>query len=369
MATNTKPLLPHQLYFLTVQSISSILLFAIPYIVNDYSKHNAWISAIITLILFQLMGIVTFSLHKRLPDKHLFQMTKVLTSKWVGGILNWLYIIYYIILATYTTIYFCYLSKEWTLPVTPLYVIYMMFIILGVYLALGKITSLARFSGIILIGLTGFLLFCMCFAISKMNPLLLLPVGNVPLTDILKGSYHMSVGYVGGSSLLVLLPMVEGSEKSKKRVVRYSILTVSLIYLFLIVICLAHFGSYTLELVPIPVLYLLKILTVLGIFERMDLIIMCAWIAPMLISYALFIYVVGLGIVESTYLKSKKLIVWILSILIFILCAIFPATQENINLATDILLPVTVLFMVGIPILLLAVAKIRKINRSTKSSG
>ena len=369
MATNSKPLLPHQLYFLTVQSISSILLFAIPYIINDYSKHNSWISAIIALIFFQLMGIVTFSLHKRLPDKHLFQMTKVLTNKWIGGILNWLYIIYYIILATYTTLYFTYLSKEWTLPVTPLYVIYVMFIVLGVYLALGKITSLARFSGIILIGLTGFLLFCMCFGISKMNPLFLLPVGNVPLTDILQGSYHMSVGYVGGSSLLVLLPMVEGSDTSKKRVVRYSILTVSLIYLFLLVICLAHFGTYTLELVPIPVLYMLKILTVLGIFERMDLIIMCAWIAPMLISYVLFIYVARIGIAESTFLKNKKLLVWALSILVFILCTIFPSTQENINLATDLLLPVTVLFMIGIPILLLALAIIRKINQSTKSSG
>lgn len=368
MASNTKSLSAHQLYFLIVQSVSSVMIFAIPYIVNDYSKHNAWISAIITPIFFQLLGWVIFSLHKRLPDKNLYQMTQVLTSKWIGKLMNWLYILYYIILATYTSVYFAYLSKEWTLPVTPLYVIYFMFIILGLLLALGKITTLARFSGIIFVALTGFLLFCVCFAISKMNFLFLLPVGNIPMTEILKGSYHMGIGYAGLSSLLVLMPIVEGDYKTKKKVIHFSILTVSLIYLFLIVVCLAHFGTYTLDLVPIPVLYLLKILTVLGIFERMDLIIMCAWIAPMLISYVLYIFLAGVGILENTSFKNKKIIVWTLSILIFILCAIFPLSQENINRVDDILWPITCVFLIGIPILLLVIAMIRKINQSSNSS-
>ncbi len=367
MASNTKSLSAHQLYFLTVQSVSSILLFAIPFMVNDYSKHNAWISAIITIILFQLFGWVIVALIKHLPDKNLYQMTQILFSPWIGKLMNWLYILYYIILATYTSLYFAYLSKEWTLPVTPLYVVYIMFIVLGLILALGKINSLARFSGIIFVALTGFLIFCVCFAIPKLDFLFLLPVGNVPMTDILKGSYHMIVGYAGLSSLLILMPIVDGSYKTKKRAVYLSILTISLIYLFLIVICLAHFGTYALDLVPIPVLYLLKILTILGIFERMDLIIMCAWIAPMLISYVLYIYLAGVGISENTSFNNKKIIVWVLSILTFILCTIFPLSQENINRADDVLLPITCVFMIGIPILLLALAMIQKRKQSSKS--
>ena len=367
MASNTKLLSAHQLYFLTVQSVSSVMLFAIPYIVNEHSKHNAWISGIITLLFFQLLGWIIFSLHKRLPDKNLFQITQILTNRWIGKILNWLYIFHFIILASYTTVYFVYLSKEWTLPVTPLFVVYLIFIVMGLYLARGTITVLARFSGIILVGLTGFLLFSICFAIPKMNLLFLLPVGNVPFTKILNGSYHMGIGYAGLSSLLVLLPVVQGNLKTKKRVVTFSILSISLIYLFLLVICLAHFGTYALNLVPIPVLYLLKILTVLSIFERMDLIIMCAWIAPMLVSYVLYIFMAGVGISENTPFKNKKVIVLALSIIISILCALFPASQHNINRLSDIFLPYTCIFLVGFPVLLLIIAVIRKINQSSKS--
>lgn len=369
MASNKKLLSAHQLYFLTVQSVSSVMIFAIPYLVNEHSKHNAWISAIITLIFFQLIGWVIFSLHKRLPDKNLFQMTEILTSKWIGKIMNWLYIVYFIGLATYTAIYFTYLSKEWTLPVTPLFVVYLIFILMGLYIARGTITTLARFSGITLLALTGFLLFSICFAIPKMHLLFLLPVGNVPVTKILNGSYHMGIGYAGLSSLLVLLPLLQDKLKTKKRVITFSILTISLIYLFLLVICLAHFGTYALGIVPIPVLYLLKILTVLSIFERMDLIIMGAWIAPMLVSYVLYIFMAGIGISENTRFKNKKIIVLVITLIISILCALFPEAQDNIVRLNNYLLPFTYVFMIGFPILLLAIAMIRKINQSHQNQA
>lgn len=366
MDSNTKLLSANQLYFLTVQSVISVMLFAIPYLVNEHSKHNAWISAIITLIFFQLLGWVYFSLHKRLPDKNLFQMTEILMSKWIGKIINWLYIIYYIILATYTTLYFAYLTKEWSLPVTPLFVVYLIFIVMGLYIASGKIVSLARFSGITL-ALTGFLLFSICFAIPKTNLLFLLPVGNVAVTDILKGSYHMGIGYTGLSSLLVLLPIVQGNLKTKKRVITFSILTISLIYLFLLVICLGHFGTYALKLVPIPVLYLIKTITVLSIFERMDLMIMGAWISSMLVSYVLHLFMAGIGISENTSFKNKKIIILVLTLIISILCTLFPSSQYNINRLDDYLMPIACVFMIGFPILLLAIAMMRKINQSSKS--
>ena len=89
----------------------------------------------------------------------------------------------------------------------------------------------------------------------------------------------------------------------------------------------------------------------------------------MLVSYVLYIFMAGVGISENTRFKNKKMIVLVISLLISLLCVLFPEAQDNMIRLNNYLLPFTYLFMIGFPILLLAIAMIRKINQSHQNQA
>ncbi|KMY43334.1 hypothetical protein AC622_02905 [Bacillus sp. FJAT-27916] len=362
MSTTTKPLSLTQLYFVIIQILIGIIIFTIPFYVSYEASHNGWISGVILLVAFQLLALIIIALHRNFPDKNLYQIAEIVLGKTAGKILSILLSIYSFISAGYICIYFGYLSKEWTLAITPYPVTYLLLLLPAYYIAAGKLVAFARFCCIAFL-LIFILVFVICFGIENMDFTYLLPIGDVPLHKIMKGALHIGPIYSAINCILLYLPKVDGSLKAKGRVVFYSILTVSLIYVFIIITSLALFGSRPLDIVVLPVLHLLKSITLFGVLERLDLLIMCFWLIPTATSFVVHMHMCLTGFIQAFHPKKESRLLLIFFILNFIACLCFPLSQFNVHRAGSLMLPVTYLFMFGTTPLLLIVAKIRKIKQ------
>lgn len=362
MSTTTKPLSLTQLYFVIIQILIGIIIFTIPFYASYEAGHNGWISGIILLIVFQLLALIIIALHRNFPDKNLYQIAEIVLGKPVGKILSILLSIYSLISAGYICVYFGYLSKEWTLAITPFPVTYLLLVLPAYYIAAGKLVAFARFCCIAFL-LIFALVFTICFGIENMDFSNLLPIGNVPISKIIKGAIYVGPVYSAINCILLYLPKVDGTLKNKGRIVFYSILTVSLLYIFFIITSLAMFGTHALDIVGMPVLHLLKSITLFGVFERLDLIIMCFWLVPTATSFVVHMHMSLTGIIQVFHPKKESRLLLILFILIYIACLCFPLSQYNVHRAGSLLLPFTYTFIFGTTPLLLIIAKIRKIKQ------
>ncbi|WP_455662266.1 GerAB/ArcD/ProY family transporter [Pradoshia sp.] len=360
MQTKEKPLSPVQLYCTIILAITGIMMFSLPYIANLYAKNNAWLSVIILLVSFQLIGFFVMFLHKRFPDKNLFEIAEIVLGKAIGKTLNLLLSLYYLITAVYVCLYGCFLTMEWVLPLTPKPVIYLILLIPSLYLAMAKLDAFARYNSIAIFVTLG-LIFAICFAIPDMQFSFLLPIGEVPLAKIFKAALHISPIYSGINCLLIYLPKTGGTFKAKARAVYSSIFTISLIYLFLVATCLALLGTDALKIVIMPVLYLLKTVTIFGFFERLDLLMISIWLIPSLSAFVIYMHMAYTGVTQVIQKKNKKILV-ALFILVFIGCV---ALQSQLSIyklheGRHLLLPYNFIAMFVVIPLLLILAIIRK---------
>jgi spore germination protein (amino acid permease) len=358
MQVKEKPLSLAQFFFTIIHGIIGVMIFSLPYIGNIYAKNNSWISVIILLIGFQLMSIVIIALHKRFPEKNLFEIAEIVMGKTIGRVFNLLLSIYYLVMAVYACLYFAFLTMEWILPLTPKPVIYLILLIPAYYIASAKLEAFGRFNCIAIIVTIG-LIFSLCFAIPEMKFSFLLPVGEVPLSNIVKASIHIGPVYAGINCILIYLPKVNGTMKAKGKAVFYSLLTISFIYLLATLACVAFLGTSAMDIVIMPVLYLLKSVTILGFFERLDLILISAWLIPSLISFVVYVHLAFTGLTQVIQ-KKNNLILFALFIIIYVSCHATQLSIYTLHRGRDILLPFNSVSMFAVTPLLLILAVIRK---------
>ena len=364
MQVKDKPISPFQLYCIIILSITGIMMFSLPYIANLYGKNNAWISVLILLIGFQLICFVIIALHKRFPEKDLFAIAEIVMGKVMGKIFNTLLSLYYLFIAVYVCLYGCFLAMEWVLPLTPKPVIYLILLIPALYLAMAQLDAFARYNSIAIF-VTIWLIFAICFAIPDMQFSYLLPVGEVPLAKIFKGAIHIAPIYSGVNCILIYLPKTSGTIKAKGKAVFYSLLTISLIYLFIVSACIALLGTYALDIVIMPVLYLLKTVTIFSFFERLDIFMISVWLIPSLSAFVIYMHLAFTGLTQVIQKKNKKILLS-LFILVFLGCL---ASQSKLSIyalheGRSLMLPYNCIAMFGVTPILLILAVIRKKNIS-----
>lgn len=360
MQVKDKPISPAQLFCTIILAITGIMMFSLPYIANLFGKHNGWISVIVLLISFQLICFLIMTLHKRFPEKNLFEIAELVMGRVIGKVFNFLLSIYYLVIAVYVCLYGCFLTMEWVLPVTPRPVIYLILLIPALYMAMAQLDAFARYNTIA-IWVTLGLVFCMCYAIQNMHISYLLPIGEVPLTKIINGAIHISPIYSGVNCILIYLPKTSGTIKAKGRAVYLSILTISLIYLFIVAACLALLGTHALDIVIMPVLYLLKTVTIFGFFERLDILMISIWLIPSLSAFVIYMHMAYTGITQVIKKKNKKILVS-LFILVFLSCIAYQSELSiyALHRGRNLMLPYNMITMFGAIPILLILAVIRK---------
>ena len=343
-------------FFILIQSQIGVAVLSLPYSVHQTAEGDGWISTLLAGFVVQLWMFAFLVLVRFFPERNLFGFSPQLLGKWIGRFVSFLYIIYFLLIASLVAVLQANLITGWILTLTPFWIIYMLIIITGVLLARENIQVIARFFSI-----TSVIIFIFITLTSSVFTFMdidyILPIGHSGVSNIFKAIRNVVLALTGFEILLIIYPLLNNKRKTIKTLTIANI-TVTSIYTLLVFSSLVVFSSEEIKLVPQPVLYMLKAIS-FEVIERLDLIFLSIWIFPMTNSFIIYIYKASKGLQQLFHTNTHAPFVPIVVVPILI-SAFFLQNQFIVEKVGKFSENFIYLFVFLFPLLFLLLAFVKK---------
>lgn len=298
---------------------------------------------------------------KRFPTATLYEILPQVFGKAIGTLLKVAYTAYFITTGVLIVVRFGSILGKWAFYKTPSWAIYILMIALCMYLVQERLRTIARF--FVLINILVVIMIAMAaYAYTKANLLYILPIGQAGWQNIIKGVYQATDAMLGFEVLLVVYPFVEGGSKAILKAASIGNAMSVLLYTFMVFTSLAFFSPPVMELVPEPVLYMLRALT-FELIERPDLYFLTIWMVVVTTALMSNLYMAATGAIRLFGgTNHRKTVLWIGSL--FFLIALWPQDPFAIDAFSRFNIKISYLFILTIPLLILVVSLVRGMRKT-----
>ncbi|MCK6256400.1 spore germination protein [Fictibacillus sp. KIGAM418] len=354
----TNKITAFQFYFFVLQTQVGIGVLSLPYSLFKAAKTDGWISMLIGGILVQIVTLFHWFLVRRFPDNNLFEINTILLGNIVGRILNSAYILYFTLVATLVAVLSINILKRWVYPLTPAWILIILFAVIALYFAKEDLPKIARFY--VLVSFLLIILFLLTLtAFQNADVRYLFPIGQAGIKSMLLGSKEAILALLGFESLLIYAPFVKTSSKKKLKMVMLSNLTIVSFYVYITLTCLVFFSPDEFLIVPEPVLYLLKAIQY-NLVERVDLVFLTIWVVSVITSMVTFIHIAGLAAKVLFKKTSHRPFIPFICLAVCI-TAYFPIQSDQLSAEWSAFMrPYIYFFIIILPVLLLGLSYIKK---------
>lgn len=296
-----------ELFFVLLQTQVGVGLLSLPFETYKGVKHDGWISILISGFLVQMTIFLIWSLCRRFPHNTLFDFSTIIVGKFLGSVMNLGYIIYFLIVVSYVFMVFTDILKRWILTETPPWIFFLVGFCILVYGCWGTVKNMVSLFSFISIFILG-MLFISFFVFLEpgIDIRYLFPIGSEGIGVIIKSTKDSFVSFLGFETLLIYFAFLKKPHKASAiKGAISATLFITFFYVYIVIIATIMFSPDEILLVPEPVLYMLKAIS-LPILERLDLFFLSIWIivvASTVISYS---YLASMGINKLFHLRHKK---------------------------------------------------------------
>ncbi|NQX71766.1 GerAB/ArcD/ProY family transporter [Paenibacillus alba] len=342
-----------QLAFFTIQTAIGEGALTLPYSLHTVSAGDGWISLILAGITSQIVIVLIWQICRKYPELTLIEILPKLVGKPIGMVISLLFVAYFTALASIVLLNYTKIISSWVFPTTPRWIIMTIMMFTTYYLAKESLRMIARFEVLmssILVILMGLIL----FPLFKGNALYLLPIGISGSWDIIKGVENAAIAMAGFELMFVVYPLIQSGERTILKTMMLSYSIVTLFYLLIVIACFIFFSSDELDIVPEPVLYMLKAVS-FRFFERTDLIFLSFWITIVMTSIANYVFFAAASIQKLLKVKQPSLVTLIVVIICWLL-VVLPSDFLLIERLNAWFSRVTLIMIYGLPILLFAIS-------------
>ncbi|WP_435164303.1 GerAB/ArcD/ProY family transporter [Paenibacillus glycanilyticus] len=316
-----------QLFFLIIKTQIGIGLLSLPSVIQNSAGGDAWISVLGSGLVIQLLILVYWRLCSQYPGMNLREMSLLFFGKYAGKAVNFIYYCFFVVVAGYACTLYVRLIKVWLLPLTPSWVLLLLILAVGVYLAVENLRVVARFyevASILLIILLGISLASLSNEAHISN---ILPMGQSGIAHIAKGSEKTFFAMLGFEVILYFAAQSKDTPRGLIRTISFANWFVTLFYAFFVFICLIGFSQDALSKVKDPVLFLLRGLT-FQLFDRLDLIFLSIWIIPMSATIVSYLCMAGKSLTKKR--SAYQRMVWFSGTLVLVLAS-YLSTRETLD--------------------------------------
>lgn len=352
-----------QLFFVIIQTQVGIGIISLPYDVFKISKADAWISILIAGIFIQINIILFWLLHRRFPSLTIFEMLNEIVGKNIALFVKIAYIVYFITTSILLILVFGRMVNLWILPQTPLWIINLLLISVCVFCVKENLRVLARFNVVVSIWLV-VLFLLISYVIKDINILYILPVGQSGFRTIMSGAREATFASLGYELLLVLFPYCLGKNSGKLKVALMGGGVVTIFYVYLTILTITYFGPSVMELIPEPILYIMKF-HAFQIIERTDLLFFSIWIISVGTSFMMYLYSLSNGLANLFKKTNHSTFAFYAALLIFILTLFLSLNEEVFSSYRKFHSLASYLFTLVIPFILLFVSIVRGKKETT----
>lgn len=264
-----------QLIFIIVGAQVATAMLSLPRVVAAEAGHHAWLAVIIGAILPLASIFFTVALLNRFRDADFANVSHRLFGKFLGTLLILVFVGYVITFQSVVIRIFAEVTSVFMLPTTPIWVVSLACTLSVVYAVSkgGKVIGrLNEFLFYILI----VDLLIIAVPVTQGTYLNLLPVGEIDIGGLVRGSLKTTYAYGGVEVLLITYAMVQHRGEILKAALIGQGITV-LIYLMIVVVGLMVFGHMGMQFITWPVITLLKVpdASALG---RLEIFFLLLWV-------------------------------------------------------------------------------------------
>ncbi|UZJ79884.1 GerAB/ArcD/ProY family transporter [Fictibacillus sp. KU28468] len=338
-----------QLIFFIVQAQVGVGILSMPYNIYTQAGHDSWISVLIGGCIVQVLLVLFWYTMKRYPAMTIFEIFDHSAGLWIGGVIKFLYIIFFILIGASILSLFAEMINLWILPLTPRWLLIILMAVIGIYAIRGPVKFLARFFVFVSIMLIIFVLLVIN-AFFEANYLNIFPVGESGFFPILKGTEKAFFSMLGFELFLVIAPYADSKPIKKLKSISIANLIVTLFYAFLTLICILFFGINEFKLVPQPLLYMIKSFS-FKVLERIDLLFLSMWIVSVATSYMAFLFGASRGMMSFSKKHQDHTPFVIFAAIPTVILALIPEGGYEVGKFTNSVTYLSYIFVIGIPIL------------------
>lgn len=349
----------HQAVMFVTNFIFGAGILTLPRTITEKIKTpDSWIAITVTGLIITLVAVIILKLCQRYPNETFYQFNQKLLGKWLGLLLSFTVICYYIVLSAFEVRTMAETTRLFLLQGTPTWAIMMPFLWIGLYLVQGGVNVIARLLEIIFPITVLFFLLVMSLGIGLFEVDNLRPVLGSGVRPVLKGLTTSSLSFAGFEILLFIYMFM----KEKNKATKVPLLGVGIPFIFYTITVVIVIGSISVDAVlsqTWPTLTFIRSFEITGfLFERFDSLILVIWIMQIFATYviALFIATLGLNQIFST---STHVFIYSLIPLIY-LVSMIPKNINDVFKMSDMIGNFSLCLFIIMPLVLFIISKVKE---------
>ncbi|WHF26658.1 endospore germination permease [Bacillus altitudinis] len=306
---------PSQAVFFIIQSQIGVGILSLPHSLMRDMGHDGWFAILLACLFIQIFNTIFIFLSYKYPDTSFFEALTLVFGKWIGRCLIFICSLYCASIGILVLSIFTRVLNIWVLPLTPNWVISLLLIIAVIYITKESLTAIIRFN-FVLTPVLLILSLLMLYALKGTNIDYLRPLFQMNHQQLGLGLKDVVLALNGFETFLLIAPNIKGSIKKRYKVMTIANLCTTLFYLFITLICFMFFSPRELNIIPYPVVYLLKTLS-FGIIERTDLLFLSFWFLVVLATIVNYLYFATKGLEILIQKRKHKALVYLSALLIY----------------------------------------------------
>lgn len=298
-----------------------------PLLVFGGTKHDVWISASLAAIMGLMGGYIIIALALRYPSQTLIQYSQQILGRWTGRFLGFIYIGFFILMASVSARDFAELLLNYTLETLPISIYLGVIILTAAYALFTGLSSIGRFAELIV----PFILIVIIFGIIASYPNAdYLP--SLPLKHDFKYLLNealLELPSLGmASSLLMLIPMLNEKVRAKRNLL-ISIAIAGAATILVATIIVGVLGPYETTSINYPFFFTFQQITILPSIPHFDMLFIFAWISVSFLTISIYYFIAAVSIQQLFSKKSYRPFIAPIGVLIIVTAIFaFPTFHE-----------------------------------------
>jgi len=263
-----------ELLFVIVGSQVATAMLSLPRVVAVEAQQHAWLAVIMGTVVPLTSIFLTVALYNRFQDPDFVNVSHRLFGKILGSVLVLIFVIYIVLFQGIVIRLFAEITCVFMLPTTPIWAVSLVstFSVVFAVCKGGKVIGRINEFFFYLLVVDLLIIFV---PVNQGTYLNLLPLGEIDLNGLIKGSLKTAYAYAGAEILFITYAVVQQRREILKAALIGQGITVS-IYLLVVVVCLMVFGT-GLKFITWPLLTVLKLPYVYAL-GRLEIIFLLLWV-------------------------------------------------------------------------------------------
>ncbi|NLP14855.1 MAG: endospore germination permease [Clostridium sp.] len=346
------------LLFLTV--ISSPAIRIVPVFAAQAAEEAAWLAPIVAAFVLFLIVLVWNRIYIKYKNDSLMHIYSDIAGKFTGKFLSIIYLLWVTLLVSMYVRYFAVRLVGSIYPDTNQSIFIISILLLVAYVMRYGLVTLARLNEVVLpmFVLTFFIIFIILTPYLQVK--FLIPVTYKSILPVINAGMGIA-GILSYYTFLFVIGDAINNKESIKRIGTQATIFIMVNQILLIVVTVGSFSYFVIKRSQSPLLIAVKQISLFNTLEKIESVVVAIWVFSDFILICFF-SILALKIIKSVFgLSDERPLISIYMISIYFLALyIANAVFELERLSSYIIIPGDFILGFIIPVIMLAIGKIRK---------